>query len=84
MSKNKSKMETRRNFSIDFKAKVALEAIRGERNITELATKQQLHPNPMHLSHAAKLSHQAGRSCARPTLTTQPSQQCDKYTLLAP
>ena len=32
-------MRTRRRFSADFKAKVALEAIRGERTISELATK---------------------------------------------
>ena len=38
-------MKTRRRFSADFKAKVALEAIRGEGTITELATKHQLHPN---------------------------------------
>ena len=38
-------MRTRRRFSADFKAKVALEAIRGERTISELATKHQLHPN---------------------------------------
>jgi transposase len=29
----------------EFKAKVVLEAIRGERTILELATKHQLHPN---------------------------------------
>ena len=38
-------MRTRRRFSAEFKAKVALEAIRGERTILELATKHQLHPN---------------------------------------
>lgn len=38
-------MKTRRGFSAEFKAKVALEAIRGERTISELATKHQLHPN---------------------------------------
>ncbi|SFJ63516.1 transposase [Aquamicrobium aerolatum DSM 21857] len=38
-------MKTRRRFSAEFKAKVALEAIRGERTISELATKHQLHPN---------------------------------------
>jgi transposase len=38
-------MKTRRRFTADFKAKVALEAIRGERTISELATKHQLHPN---------------------------------------
>ena len=34
-------MKTRRRFSAEFKAKVALEAIRGERTIAELATKHQ-------------------------------------------
>jgi transposase len=38
-------MKTRRRFTANFKAKVALEAIRGERTISELATKHQLHPN---------------------------------------
>ncbi len=38
-------MKTRRRFSADFKANVALEAIRGERTIAELAMKYQLHPN---------------------------------------
>ena len=36
-------MKTRRRFAAEFKAKVALEAIRGERTISELATKHQLH-----------------------------------------
>lgn len=38
-------MKTHRRFTAEFKAKVALEAIRGERTISELATKHQLHPN---------------------------------------
>lgn len=38
-------MRTRRRFSAEFKAKDALEAIRGERTISELATKHQLHLN---------------------------------------
>ena len=38
-------MKTRRRFTAEFKAKVALEAIRGERTISEVATKHQLHPN---------------------------------------
>lgn len=38
-------MKTRRRFTAEFKARVALEAIRGERTISELATKHQLHPN---------------------------------------
>lgn len=38
-------MKTRRRFTAEFKAKVSLEAIRGERTISVLATKHQLHPN---------------------------------------
>lgn len=38
-------MKTRGRFTAEFKAKVALEAIRGERTISELATNHQLHPN---------------------------------------
>jgi len=38
-------MKTRRRFTAEFEAKVALEAIRGERTISDLATKHQLHPN---------------------------------------
>ncbi len=40
MSKNK-----RRRFSAELKAKVALEAIRGEQTINELAARYELHPN---------------------------------------
>jgi transposase len=38
-------MKTRRRFSGEFKAKVALEAIQGHWSISELAAKHQLHPN---------------------------------------
>ena len=38
-------MKTRRRFTAEFKAKVALEAIRGERTVSDLATKHQIHPN---------------------------------------
>ena len=38
-------MKTRRRFSGEFKAKVALEAIQGHWTISELAAKHQLHPN---------------------------------------
>ncbi|MGX1098687.1 transposase [Amorphus sp. MBR-141] len=38
-------MKTRRQVTAEFKAKVALEAIRGERTISKLASKYQLHPN---------------------------------------
>jgi transposase len=35
----------RRRFSAEFKAKVALEAIRGEQTINELSSRYELHPN---------------------------------------
>jgi len=38
-------MAKRRQFSAQFKAKVALEAIRGELTIAELAKKHDVHPN---------------------------------------
>jgi transposase len=37
-------MKTRRRFSAEFKAKVALEAIKGHETVAELATKHGLHP----------------------------------------
>jgi len=37
--------KSRRRFTAEFKAKVALEAIRGEQSITDLAARYELHPN---------------------------------------
>ena len=38
-------MRRRRRFSGDLKAKVALEALRGDRTLQEISSKQQVHPN---------------------------------------
>ena len=38
-------MSTRRRFSGEFKAKVALEALRGDKTIQEIATRHKVHPN---------------------------------------
>ena len=38
-------MTTRRRFTTDFKAKVALEALRGDRTIQEIAGRHKVHPN---------------------------------------
>lgn len=38
-------MTKRRRFTAEFKARVALEALRGDRTIQEIAAKHQVHPN---------------------------------------
>jgi len=38
-------MSTRRRFTADFKAKVSLEAFRGDRTIQEIAARHKVHPN---------------------------------------
>lgn len=38
-------VRTRRQFTPAFKAKIALEALTGERTISELATQHKIHPN---------------------------------------
>jgi len=38
-------MTTRRRFTADFKAKVALEALRGDKTIQEIAGRHKVHPN---------------------------------------
>ena len=38
-------MTTRRGFTADFKAKVALEALRGDKTIQEISAKHKVHPN---------------------------------------
>ena len=38
-------MTTRRRFTGEFKARVALEALRGDKTVQEIASKHQVHPN---------------------------------------
>ena len=38
-------MSTRRRFSGEFKAKVALEALRGDKTIQEIVARHKIHPN---------------------------------------
>ena len=49
-------MRTRRRFSAEFKAKVALESIRGDETVAELATKHELHRSPSYDGAAAWLA----------------------------
>ena len=37
----------RKSYPADFKAKVALEAVRGERSLSELASRYEVHPNQL-------------------------------------
>ena len=36
---------TRRRFTAEFKAKVAMEALRGDRTVQAIAAKHEVHPN---------------------------------------
>ena len=38
-------MTTRRRFAGEFKARVALEALRGDKSVQEIAAKHKVHPN---------------------------------------
>ena len=38
-------MSKRRRFSDDFKAKIALEAMRGDQTLSQIAARHKLHPN---------------------------------------
>ena len=38
-------MNKRRRFTVDFKARVALDALRGDRTIQEIAAQHKVHPN---------------------------------------
>jgi len=57
-------MAKRRQFSTDFKAKVALEAIRGELTLAEIAKKYEVHPN-MIAGWKRRLTQEAGGLFAR-------------------
>ncbi len=52
-------MAKRRNFAAAFKAKVALEALRGDRTLAELAACHKVHPNLI-----TKWKRQAGEGLA--------------------
>ena len=63
-------MAKRRNFSPDFKAKVALAAIRGDGTVAELAAQFKLHPNMItkwkrEALEGMKETFSSGRSHAR-------------------
>jgi len=50
-------MTKRRNFSADLKAKVAIEAIKGQRTVSEIAARYNVHPNVVTQWKKALLEH---------------------------
>ncbi|RCN56212.1 IS3 family transposase [Acidiferrobacter thiooxydans] len=71
--------KTRRNHAPQFKAKVALEALAGEKTIHEIAAKHQVHPNQV-TQWRRQLIDQAASIFGKPTGTTPTS---DREALLA-
>ena len=61
-------MTTRRQFTAEFKARVALDALRGDRTVQEIAAKHKVHPN----GRVASITGQA-----RSTLTRENGQPTD-------
>ena len=58
-------MTKRRNFSDQFKAAVALEALRGDKTVQEIAAKRQLHPTQVSTWKRQAIEGMAGFSQTR-------------------
>ena len=69
-------MRARRRFTAEFKARVALEALRGDRTIQEIAARHAVHPNRAatqkrrrHASDNMKTRHRKSGDFYRPPRT---------------
>ena len=71
-------MRKRRNHDVGFKARVALEAVKGERTVSELAAEYGVHPTMIHqwkkslLDGAADIFERGGK---------KPAMEVDKETV---
>jgi transposase len=55
-----TRMTKRRNFSDQFKAAVALEVLRGDKTVQEIAAKRQLHPTQVSIWKRQAIEGMAG------------------------
>jgi transposase-like protein len=70
MKQTKRSKRTRRKFSGDFKAKVALEAIKAQETINQIATRHEVHPHQV-TQWKQQLLHQAPAAFEQPVLLNQ-------------
>jgi len=66
-------MTARRRFTADFKARVALAALRGDKTIQEIATKHKVHPNQV-----SRWKRPAGQTPAEAYAAGRPMDMMDK------
>ena len=55
-------MSKQRRFSGELKANVALEALRGDRTLQEIASRHQIHPNQVGACHRRRSRDREGRA----------------------
>jgi transposase-like protein len=71
-------MSKRRNHDAAFKARVALDALKGERTVSELAAAYEVHPTMIHqwkksrLEGAAGIFERGGKAAAASTSSARP------------
>jgi len=75
-------MTTRRRFTGEFKARVALEALRGDKTVQEIASKHKVHPNQVSTGSARR--SKACRKCFRTARTTSGRITKPRFAIFMP